>query len=92
MSLEFTGFRVCCSRGFTGLSIVGQKKFLLSERENKIWRFVIRYILRSDYLPSYVVVSILHRQTMIEQYLLIIRKKVNSDLLVVAKIFKYSLQ
>ena len=54
--------------------------------------FMIGYNLTSDYLSSYVVVSILHRQTMIEQYLFIIRKKVNSDLLVVAKIFKYSLQ
>ena len=41
----------------------------------------------SFFVKDFVVVSIFHRQTMTEQYLLIILKKINSDLLVVAKIF-----
>jgi hypothetical protein len=53
MSLEFTGFRVAVLGLYWVFGYRQKKIVLLSERENKLWRFIKKkYNLRSDYLLS----------------------------------------
>ena len=83
--IKLTTFLIChCKLQFERHDRKINHHFPFSYKDNDK---LIEGYLYTRFYYSYVVVSILHRQTMKEQYLLIIRQNVNSDLLVVAKIF-----